>query len=1186
MDDLLKQERTHIDVLESSLSPVERKQKEEELDNIRERIESKSAPMDAIYSYISDHDSKISWKRLFSGDGFTNAQLLVSSLMNEKSPLKSILLYHGVGVGKTCAAIAGASSYKNDKQIIVLTPSDTLIKNWRAEFIGRNHCGRHIWNITDSNWTSMTERQRVKLLNSHVSIMGYLKFANKVESIMATLNETDPQLAMIKAVRLLCDNSLIIMDEIHGTRQVGSDSMKDDDLKKIRPILETISKYARQNKMILLSATPMYNDVREMEWIINLMRWNQGLSGMTWKKWYNHKNNNWLVPQSRSKQYFMDKIRGFVSYIRGENPITFPRRLYPSKDDFTMREEGGLQLIISDINKELSDYLENIKKTAKDSFGSAIIQNTLSVQNKLQEIGENWTPEDAQTWSPKLWTCWSSLKDSVGPVFIYSQYLQHGIYEMGRILERMGWKRIGGPSLLSKDESRKRLNDPYCWANKCFRSKIPSDSTKSFVQAKFCLVDGQSRNLYDLINIFNNPNNISGDQCAVLIGSRVIEVGVSLMRVRQSHILEPWYHINSLEQANGRAIRNKSHIDLPIEDRNVSIFLHCAVGEDNEEDDNIDLHMYKIGIDKMRMMAEVTKLMAENAIDCDIQKSINYIRDTTMMKAHDSFGKEIMIQKGDNDFSARCGFSKCEIGCSKSVIPTIDQTDAGLIQLELEANKVFPTNFDILLERLPAVIQSLPVVDSVSVAESLGVSKDNAKQLLQMFVEQRRSFPSIVGVPTYLHKLEDDVYISNLYPQHVLPIESTGIIPVKDKDNGQIIQEIPTEDLLQDDKDGDVDEDDKKKLETVSATSATSATSVEPTTTKLETYLEELNRLLRMVNGISPMRKSVEKSRILTVANLNSTAALRKQSAYQRYIAYGQSRKAGESLIGQNELFSSIIVSFVEHLTNKDNFLRLMIETDPKSMPKYKFGLLTIRESLSDKGLGMKFVPFLMNYDKHIKPFIPLDIDIKASNKELNAYCYTNKDKCYIKILKEDNTWQELLQSVIGEWKDNLKPLLNESKEKDNIWITGYIDPTSYDFYLRIEKQTPTGKVVREKKKKIIGGLCGQTTFVRNLEEIVIIIKELTGIDYLATTNRLTIGKKVLPSGIYYPRATGKEIFKSMYLGGVNKQVSKTSTGASLCEELEYILRIIAYSSKTHPSEPYVVFSSSVEHFIERKVKN
>jgi len=45
------------------------------------------------------------------------------------------------------------------------------------------------------------------------------------------------------------------------------------------------------------------------------------------------------------------------------------------------------------------------------------------------------------------------------------------------------------------------------------------------------------------------------------------------------------------------------------------------------------------------------------------------------------------------------------------------------------------------------------------------------------------------------------------------------------------------------------------------------------------------------------MRKSVEKSKILKVANLNSVAALRKQAAYQRYIGYADSRKAGDSLI-------------------------------------------------------------------------------------------------------------------------------------------------------------------------------------------------------------------------------------------------------------------------------------------------
>jgi len=60
-------------------------------------------------------------------------------------------------------------------------------------------------------------------------------------------------------------------------------------------------------------------------------------------------------------------------------------------------------------------------------------------------------------------------------------------------------------------------------------------------------VDGTSSNLYEILRIVNDPANRDGSRCAVLLGSRVIEVGVSLKRFRQVHILEPWFHLNSME---------------------------------------------------------------------------------------------------------------------------------------------------------------------------------------------------------------------------------------------------------------------------------------------------------------------------------------------------------------------------------------------------------------------------------------------------------------------------------------------------------------------------------------------------------------------------------------------------------------------------------------------------------------
>ena len=62
----------------------------------------------------------------------------------------------------------------------------------------------------------------------------------------------------------------------------------------------------------------------------------------------------------------------------------------------------------------------------------------------------------------------------------------------------------------------------------------------------------------------NDAKNADGSKCAVIIGSKVIEVGVSMKRIRQVHILDPWFHLLSMEQVIGRAIRNKSHNDLPV----------------------------------------------------------------------------------------------------------------------------------------------------------------------------------------------------------------------------------------------------------------------------------------------------------------------------------------------------------------------------------------------------------------------------------------------------------------------------------------------------------------------------------------------------------------------------------------------------------------------------------------------
>ena len=64
-------------------------------------------------------------------------QAFVSTYLSPFTPYNGLLLWHGVGVGKTCAAISSAENYRKfgklHGKIIILVPNDTLISNWKNE---------------------------------------------------------------------------------------------------------------------------------------------------------------------------------------------------------------------------------------------------------------------------------------------------------------------------------------------------------------------------------------------------------------------------------------------------------------------------------------------------------------------------------------------------------------------------------------------------------------------------------------------------------------------------------------------------------------------------------------------------------------------------------------------------------------------------------------------------------------------------------------------------------------------------------------------------------------------------------------------------------------------------------------------------------------------------------------------
>ena len=99
-------------------------------------------------------------------------------------------------------------------------------------------------------------------------------------------------------------------------------------------------------------------------------------------------------------------------------------------------------------------------------------------------------------------------------------------------------------------------------------------------------------------------------------------------RIRNVHILDPWYHLNRIEQTVGRGIRFCSHADLDYNKRNVTVYLHASTLKTDRE--SIDTYMYRYAENKSIQIGEVETILKENAIDRYLYENVNVISQNSL----------------------------------------------------------------------------------------------------------------------------------------------------------------------------------------------------------------------------------------------------------------------------------------------------------------------------------------------------------------------------------------------------------------------------------------------------------------------------------------------------------------------------------------------------------------------------
>ena len=350
-------------------------------------------------------------------------QKIVRDYMNLYTPYRGLLLYHGLGSGKTCTSIAIAEGMKTAKNIIVMTPAslrpnyigelkkcgdllykknqywewisieeypDTLetmsaVLNLPHEYI-RKQGGAFFINVSKkSNFESLSDRNKL-LLDDQLNemIKQKYKFINYNGLREKAMNDLTSNYT-----RNIFDNSVIIIDEAHNfisrivnkLKKEKKDSEEKEDINKKEDINEkkrdnslSVNLYemllsAKNAKIILLTGTPIVNYPNEMAILFNILRgyiktWSFPLLINTSQKVDRETLRNMLL---------REKTLDYLDYSPSTKLLTITRNPFGFKN--TIKKDSGYQGVSNTTKNTNKETVFETDFISDDEFERKIINN-------------------------------------------------------------------------------------------------------------------------------------------------------------------------------------------------------------------------------------------------------------------------------------------------------------------------------------------------------------------------------------------------------------------------------------------------------------------------------------------------------------------------------------------------------------------------------------------------------------------------------------------------------------------------------------------------------------------------------------------------------------------------------------------------------------------------------------------
>jgi len=719
----------------------------------------------------------------------TPVQRLIARFLHPTTQYRGVLLDHGVGVGKTCTAVTVAEMYLDllpSNKVHIIAPV-AIVDGFRRTIFDVNkltQTSKEEFKMTGNFWKSnqctgdtylrLTEmtaepnKSTIKdavdsLIKKRYKFWTYGSFASYVKKELAkripkaVSAERRDELTRQAILELFSDH-LIIIDEAHNLRDKTKDELSElDDVqemgaegvegvvggaeedaakkkesdseegKRLSPILEQIFMIAEGLRVMLMTATPMYNVAQEIMFLLNLLLLNDTKDKsklVNVSQVFNADST--LIDENGSKigeKLLTPLIRRYVSYMRGENPNSFPLRLSPqnqseraefvqnyppvslrkieqqSKDGFALsnvesRIMGELPLMIHPARGILEDQLRNVlSKRMKGSGDRFILDTSIQLCNFVypdKSYGsQSFTTYFEETKVTKFgaysakqlhWRPRSSIDSVFGlkpqadghqPLAMHSPKIAAIVQSIsaakGMSFIYSRYLKSGALLIAIALEVAgwcRVLADgtpaPLLQGSKGDHSKKP----------KYILLTSDEEfspkkdELLQYATTFANANEAAeGTKVKAIIGSQVASEGLDLKCIRELHVLDGWFHLNRLEQIIGRGVRYCSHALLPREERNCTIYLHCV---SLNEFETPDLFTYRVAVQKAAPIGVISRLIKVHSWDCSLNKDAILLKGLgtrRVINAHLQTMENYLIE--DRPYSGMCDFqASCNYECA------------------------------------------------------------------------------------------------------------------------------------------------------------------------------------------------------------------------------------------------------------------------------------------------------------------------------------------------------------------------------------------------------------------------------------------------------------------------------------------------------------------------------------------